>query len=185
MSETVDLQDWVEIPGRDFGLSSTAVTNSQWRDFLDANPWYEWDYDSAEPQHPVVGVTWYGAVSYCCWAGCRLPTETEWEYACRAGTTTEYSFGDDPEQLGEYAWYGENSNWQTQPVGAKKPNPWGLNDMHGNVWEWTQCRVLRGGAWSNNRDSCRSAIRRHYQPDGRFSNIGFRVARNLLPGGLS
>jgi len=98
-------------------------------------------------QNPVEMVSWYDAVDFCealsdlpaeKKAGhvYRLPTEEEWEYACRAGTKTKYSFGDDASKLGEFAWYTENSGYSTHPVGQKKPNPWGLYDMHGNVYEW-------------------------------------------------
>ena len=131
----------------------------------------------------------------------RLPTEAEWEYACRAGTTTAYSFGDDKKQLGNYGWFqgnalriGEN---YAHPVSRKKPNPWGLYDMHGNVMEWCSDwydrklsggtdpvgpgggsrRVLRGGSWGIFPDSCRSAIRFGIVPSNRNA-LGFRVARS-------
>jgi hypothetical protein len=126
-------------------------------------------------------------------------SEAEWEYACRAGTTTRYSFGDDKSKLGDYAWYIENSDGWTHPVGQKKPNSWGLYDMHGNVWEWVQDswhdryngapadgsawegdganRVVRsGGRWMF-ASGCRSAFRYFNAPDTRFSLIGFRLLR--------
>ena len=134
----------------------------------------------------------------------RLPTEAEWEYACRAGTTTVYSFGDDPVSLSEYAWYSDNAKGMTHPVGQLQPNHWGLYDMHGNVWEWVQDwysrdyyqqspmrdpkgpdqgrgRVLRGGSWFNIARSMRSAQRAAYAPD--YSNfmgsIGFRCSSQV------
>ena len=129
----------------------------------------------------------------------RLPSEAEWEYACRAGTTTRYSFGDDEGKIGEYAWYDGNSGSKTHPVGQKKPNLWGLYDMHGNVWEWVQdkwhydykgapsdgsawesgdgsSRVFRGGSWYINARNCRSAYRGG-DPGIRDSRVGFRLLR--------
>ncbi len=144
----------------------------------------------------------------------RLPTEAEWEYACRAGTTTTYSFGDGESSLRDYAWYRSNSAYPQSggfwsglfkeassyhhPVGEKKPNPWGLYDMHGNVWEWCQdwygdypsgsvtdptgaasgsCRVLRGGSFDDRASNGRSAYRINGLPVYRLIFTGFRPAR--------
>ena len=132
----------------------------------------------------------------------RLPSDTEWEYACRARTNTKYSFGDEESELENYGWYNENSGSKTYPVGQKKPNPWGLYDMHGNVWEWVQdrwhdnykdapsngsawedgnssSRIIRGGSWHGNARHCRSADRHRYEPAIRSSSIGFRLLRRL------
>ena len=134
----------------------------------------------------------------------RLPTEAEWEYACRAGTTTDFFFGDDPSELSEYAWFKDNTNWRTHPVAASKPNPWGLYDMHGNVWEWVEddwhtnytgaldderawldeprgvLRVIRGGSWINGAQRCRSAMRIRFRPECRNDLVGFRLARSVV-----
>jgi formylglycine-generating enzyme required for sulfatase activity len=145
--------------------------------------------------YPVISITHHAAMQYCRWLSLktgkpyRLPTEAEWEYACRAGTKTAYSFGDDPAALDDHAWYAKNSEEQPHPVGKKKPNPWGLYDMHGNVAEWcldsykkdayktfslTQPNlgpvnmptpdrfpdVARGGSWADGPERCRSAFRR-------------------------
>jgi formylglycine-generating enzyme required for sulfatase activity len=142
---------------------------------------------------PAISMTHFAARNYCKWLSAktgryyRLPTEAEWEYACRAGTTTAYSFGDDPAELDDYAWYFDNSEDKYQKVGKKKPNPWGLHDMHGNVVEWcldqyevdfykqlagkvsvnpvavpklVYPNVVRGGSWDDDPDRLRSAARR-------------------------
>jgi formylglycine-generating enzyme required for sulfatase activity len=130
-----------------------------------------------------------------------LPSEAEWEYACRAGTTTRYSFGDNESKLGDYAWYYENSDSKTHPVGHKKQNLWGLYDMYGNVWEWCQDkwhgnydtapsdgsaweggsdsnRTDRGDSWSSGAGSCRSGNRGFVVPGSRHVNLGFRVLKD-------
>jgi formylglycine-generating enzyme required for sulfatase activity len=127
----------------------------------------------------------------------RLPTEAEWEYGCRAGSRTKFCFGDSESELGEYAWYKQNSGGKTHPVGQKKPNAWGLYDIHGNVYEWCtdwhdDCpqravtdpvgpakgsyRVRRGGCWSIDAAFCRSALRSTSAPSYRSTNNGFRLA---------
>ena len=142
---------------------------------------------------PIVGASWHDAVAYCEWLSkktnhhYRLPTEAEWEYACRAGTTSKWSFGDDEKELGKYAWYDDNSKGSAEEVGQKEPNDWKLFDMHGNVWEWCEAwydkdensKVLRGGSWYNDAYYTRSAYRDYRSPSNRHYNNGFRLLRTL------
>ncbi len=152
------------------------------------------------PNAPIVGISWHDATAYCQWLSekrkenFRLPTEKEWEYAAHAGTTTEWSYGDDEKKLGDYAWYDENSydlgeeheNYGVQEVGQKKPNPWGLYDMYGNVWEWGEewtdgfkdTKVLRGGSWYLNVTH-RFNDRSWHNADDRSRYYGFRLLRTV------
>jgi formylglycine-generating enzyme required for sulfatase activity len=146
-----------------------------------------------EPRNSVEMVSWPEAVAFCqkvtallhaekLIAGdevVRLPTEREWELAARAGTTTAYSFGDDAARLGDFAWFHGNAAGNDPPGGAKLPNPWGLHDMHGYVWEWCAdehgtLRAVRGGAWTSSAEECRSSARREIAPATRAPDIGFR-----------
>ena len=182
-----------------FELGVYEVTQEQYEQVMGSKP-----SKFKGPQNPVKGVRWNDAVEFCRKlsqlseekaAGYvyRLPTEAEWEYACRAGTTTKYSFGDSESELGEYAWYRANSGNTTHPAGGRKPNAWGLYDMHGNVKEWCQDwyedypsgpvtdptgaasgsrRVLRGGSFFVQSSYVRSATR-----NNRYVSTGFRPAR--------
>jgi formylglycine-generating enzyme required for sulfatase activity len=154
-------------------------------------PYADESWGWGKEAQPVIGITQHSATKYCEWLSARtgrkyrLPTEAEWEYAARAGSTTAYSFGDDPAQLGDYAWYKANSEEQPHVGGQKKPNAWGLFDMHGNVAEWTRDaysadfyakspadnpvndpgkelypHVVRGGSWDDEPAKLRSAARR-------------------------
>lgn len=164
--------------------------------------------------HPVERVSWFDAVEFCrrlselpeekaAGRFYRLPTEAEWEHACRAGSSTAFSFGNDPRDLVDFGWFGGNSELRTHPVGQKKPNAWGLYDMHGNVWEWCLSidlvdsktlassptdsvqameefyffsdRIVKGGGWFNNPGDCRSDSQMTCPPSFRDFNIGFRV----------
>lgn len=134
----------------------------------------------------------------------RLPSEAEWEYSCRAGSKTAYSFGDKAADLRAYAWFTGNAKGEDPPVGKKKPNAWGLYDMHGYIWEWCadawspthkdaptdgrsrvnkeeRERVLRGGSWADDADHCRSAFRAHKPLDFRSDAVGFRCVRAVVP----
>ncbi|MCX7386390.1 MAG: formylglycine-generating enzyme family protein, partial [Planctomycetales bacterium] len=175
------------IPGGKFSIGVHEVTQSEYEKVMGANP-----SSFKGANNPVEQVTWDDAVAFCAKLSSlpaevaagrvyRLPTEAEWEYACRAGTTTAYSFGDDEKDLGNYAWFNANSGQSTHAVGEKLPNVWGLYDMHGNVWEWCSdadgsARVLRGGGWRDEAAYCRAASRYRFVPSIRGSSLGFRLA---------
>jgi formylglycine-generating enzyme required for sulfatase activity len=199
-----------------FLISKYEVTQSQWEAVMGSNPY---TLDRSNPYYNLPGmkeritrpdypatVSWNDAQEFIKklnakegHARYRLPTEAEWEYAARAGTTTAYSFGNNPDELEKYAWYGGNfSTGSTHPVGTKQPNLWGLYDVHGNAWEWVQDfysdsfytrspssdppgpntgqeRVVRGGSWHITADSWRSTFRKPYDADYRGISIGFRL----------
>ena len=193
-----------------FYLQTTAVTLGQWQKVMANNPS---NFKNYGDDYPVEMVSWHDAQDFIKKLNemditdnkYRLPTESEWEYACRAKTTTEFFFGDDARQLGEYAWYKDNS-MNTHPVGQKEPNPWGLYDIIGNVWEWVEddwhnnydgapyngsawifktrgvLRVLRGGSSEGGAHNCRSANRYYFAPDARTAYIGFRLAMSVTLG---
>ena len=175
----------VEIPGKSWLMGKYPVTQEQYETLMNNNPSHFRGID-----RPVEYVSWNDAQEFCRKASTvtgkqvRLPSEIEWEYAVRAGTTTEYFFGNDAQDLDKYAWYDHNSNGQTHPVGTKEPNPWGLYDMLGNVWEWCQdwCdteqtgKVVRGGScnWPLNHCSCVSRYK--LTPDSRYSHVNNKIS---------
>jgi formylglycine-generating enzyme required for sulfatase activity/serine/threonine protein kinase len=205
-----------------FYMASTEVTVGQFRQFVKednyqvgADTWTKPGWDQSE-NHPVVWVNWKNAVAFCTWLSkkegrkYRLPTEAEWEYCCRAGTRSRYSFGDKESDLPKCAWISANSGQKTQPVKQLAPNPWGLYDMHGSVWEWCQdlydadyykispkqdpqgpagdgLRTGRGGAWDRDLEAlyCRSAFRSHWDVDLRSNSFGFRVVLEAPDGGTA
>jgi formylglycine-generating enzyme required for sulfatase activity len=192
-----------------FYLGITEVTQGQWRTLMGTSPWKGRDYVRDGDGYPATFVSWNDAQVFCKnlsekeGTTYRLPTEAEWEYACRAGSTGKFSFGDDPTTLRDYCWYGGlvgNGNAKGEPfaheVARLKPNAFGLYDMHGNVWEWCEdayseklpggadpqtsegpLRVYRGGSWMIGAHFCRSAIRGCSDPSGFSSQLGFRVVR--------
>jgi len=180
-----------EVEVKAFSIGKYEVTFEEYDLFCEATGEKKPDDNGwGRGNRPVINVSWNDAVAYCEWLSeqtgehYRLPTEAEWEYACRAGTQTRYSFGDDESQLGDYAWFDNNSDNQTHPVGEKLPNPWGLYDMHGNVWELTcpgkdgPC-VLRGGSWSADPRWVRGAARPRAVPHYGYGAGGFRLARTF------
>jgi formylglycine-generating enzyme required for sulfatase activity len=209
-----------------FRIARTQVTAGLYREIMGGGR------EDSEPDLPAASLSWSDAIEFCnrlsrregyrpCYRrlglwplriwrcnwradGYRLPTEAEWEYACRAGSRTRYSFGDDPALLDDYAWYSENSGQRTHPVATKRPNAWGIFDMHGNVWEWCwdrygpyrarpqtdprgpiivrgRWRVLRGGSFWGQPEDLRAAGRFGGPPEVRDANIGFRCVRVASP----
>jgi formylglycine-generating enzyme required for sulfatase activity len=210
-----------------FLMDRYEVTQKAFEEMMGRNP-----SKSKGPARPVEQASWLAAARYCnarslregltpCYDpetlacdfsadGYRLPTEAEWEYACRAGGEDAYSFGNGVADLGRHAWFRDNAGGETHPVGGKRPNGWGLYDMHGNVAEWCQDyydegyyaagaddnpsgpaegdeRVLRGGSWNHSADLCRSAARYSEAPG--FADVcfgydayGFRCVRRQASG---
>jgi len=177
-----------------FSMDKYDVTQGAYHAATGKNPS---NFSNCGDNCPVEQVNWNEAKAYCESQGKRLPTEAEWEYAARAGTTTRYYWGNDASEAGRYAWYAGNSGSTTHPVGQKEPNAWGLYDMAGNVWQWTadwyakdyygsspernpkgpgsgSYRVDRGGSWHLVPANLRSAYRRSGTPDYRSSGFGFR-----------
>src|SRR5262249_13518684 len=209
-----------------FYLDRYPVTQELYEKIMGVNP-----AKRKDPKSPVERTQWTDAVRFCnkcselegltpcydlnTWEcnfaadGYRLPTEAEWEYACRAGSTGKYCFGDAEKELPQYAWLKPHSQGKTHPVGQKQPNRWGLHDTHGNVWQWCndwysetyyaespaenprgpatgKMRVLRGGAWDSTAEKCRSAYRHKEFPiysDACFGadSYGFRRGRGAAP----
>ncbi len=186
-----------------FYLGKYQVTQAQWKVVMGNTP-----SNFKGATRPVEQVSWKDCQEFIKKLNAkertnkyRLPTEAEREYACRAGSTTTFCFGDDKGRLGEYAWFNNNSGDETHPVGQKKPNTWKIHDMHGNVWEWCQdwwygsypknavtdpvgpgqgsIRVIRGGGWDDPAEYCSAAFRDGGHPGNRYDFLGFRLARSF------
>ena len=190
----------------DFWLGRYEVTQAEYAAVMGQNP----SHFKGDSNRPVEKISFFDAMSYCARLSSRekaarhlpptheyrLPSEAEWEYACRAGTTNKFSFSDDARDADPYAWTAENSEATTHPVGQKRPNPWGLHDMHGNVWEWCldwfgqyptvplvdpagpasgKFKVFRGGSWNHEMEFTRSANRFTMSPSNGIYFVGFRV----------
>ena len=206
-----------------FWLGRFEVTQSEWKEVMQSEPWKEKLVTKEGADFPATWVSWNDATEFCCkltgqerqagrlsndWEY-TLPTEAQWERACRAQTETIFSFGDDEKELGDYAWFRDNALMKSgekyaHRVGQKKANPWGIYDVHGNVWEWCRDiyaeklpggsnpevmpdentkevrRINRGGGWGGVADHCRSAFRMSDLPDYKSGNLGFRVALSAV-----
>lgn len=182
-------------------LAQTPVTREQWTSVMGTSPWNEDGPDTGTPDYPATDVSYADAVAFCARMSASgklkygLPTEAQWERAAKADTDTDYSFDDEESQLGDYAWFKDNSGGYMHPVGTKKPNPWGLFDVHGLVLEWcsddwssrqTDQRIdpavsnndirktVKGGSWFANWYKCVSYYRFGMRGDWRLAHVGFR-----------
>lgn len=206
-----ETQRTVEIT-KPFLIGRSEVTQDQWKRIMNTEPWRERRYTKSANDFPATAVSWDDVNQFCRelsrkeMRSYRLPTEAEWELACRGGTRTIYSFGSDSEYMRDHGWIGSNSfdigERYAHPVAKKKPNPLGLYDVHGNVWEWCSdwhstpaatrvtdpigpkkgtMRVIRGGSWHGVATLCRSASRFRRRPNSRLNDLGFRVVLEVQP----
>ncbi len=202
----------VELDG--FWIGKYEITQAQWIAIMGTSIAQQRDKLSSSRSlqgvglnYPMYYISWYEAMEFCeelskkTGRKYNLPSEAQWEYACRGGSTNKFCFGDYDSKLGDYAWYDSNSNNQAHPVGQKKPNAWGLYDMHGNIWEWcldyygenyyskgpnknpvnlnpSSCKMLRGGFYLLPPSFCSSFARIRSEPGARGGDTGFRVVRN-------
>ncbi len=192
---------------RDYWIGKYEVTQAEYLSVMGRNP----SHFQGDSNRPVEKLSHVDAAAYCAAVTAserkagrlppgfeyRLPSEAEWEYACRAGTTNLFSFGDDAQAADAFAWTTENAEGTTHPVGQKRPNPWGLHDMHGNVWEWCsdwygpyaeapaidpvglvtgKFKVFRGGGWNQEVQYARSGNRFMMAPSNGIHFVGFRMA---------
>jgi len=184
-----------------FFMQRTEVTQKQWKAIMGSNPSF---FKKCGDDCPVEQVSWDNTQEFIAKLNqhdadgkYRLPTEAEWEYAARAGSTTRFAYGDDATKLSEYAWHDGNAKERVHPVAQKKPNAWGLYDMHGNAWEWChdwyssrypkrttvdptgkpsgKARVIRGGGWCSQARGVRCSRRSSLSPDKGYNSIGFRL----------
>ncbi len=199
-------QHWVTI--KPFLMGKYPVTQKVWKDVMGNEPWSGKSYVKEGDDYPAVYISWNDCKEFCKKTGLQLPSEAQWEYACRAGTTTRFYWGDDLDymEIGKYAWYDENA-WDVgekyaHKVGQKLPNAFGLYDMSGNVWEWCEDswhnsykgapadgtawtigsssdRVNRGGSWNSYGRYCRSAGRDGNSPGVRLFDLGVRFVAPL------
>lgn len=191
-AQTDTLREWragfTPLPGSPIAMHRLETTQEVFQAVAGTDP-SRWK----GPRNSVEMVSWDEAVAFCTKATellreakliapdevVRLPSEAEWELACRAGTTTPFSFGDDSARLADFGWFNGNAAGNDPPAGAKKPNPWGLYDLHGYVWEWcadaaTENQPIRGGAWTSTAAECHSDSRKTLPRDARRPDLGFR-----------
>ncbi len=211
-----DIENQHEVTVNAFEMMTTEVTQAMWMEIMGTTVAHQreltnprWEVYGEGPSHPMYYVSWDEVQEFIRrlnerdpGKGYRLPTEAEWEYACRAGTTGRFYTGNEDSDLSEAGWYRDNSGGSDQPVAQKTPNAWGLYDMHGNVSEWCNdfwdreyysvspreyptgpdsgtSHVIRGGSWDNRLDRCRSAARMSMDTGRRYAYLGFRLARDV------
>ncbi len=188
---------FVKIPDRNYYMGRYTVTQKEWTTVMNATPWRGMEYVKEGDDYPATFISWHDCQDFVAKLNSmdventyRIPTGDEWFHACMAGSMKRFNFGDDASRLGEHAWYIENTYFigekYAHPVGGKKPNRWGLYDMHGNLWEWCEdwrevnrYRVICGGSWGCYPEYCDKNSRGGNTPGKRFNNLGLRLLMSL------